>query len=412
MSFGFSPSDFVTLITIVTKSYKGWRNACGEYTDITTSLKQLLSLVQQVQEEVKSENSVLVRTPGDRAALENILRASRRTAQDLGEIIKDYDALGHGKSREKNWADLERNWKRFRFGGKDLQGLRSKIQGHVSMISAHLTAAGVSTLSRVELDIKALPDQMQRSIDGLAAEIRAGRREGSVLTTYDDDEKDVWRQFRRELIGEEASVNTTLDRDIGSDQLSSSDDSMEEQAPLPKTASSKPDLSDHTTLKSTEANRNLGLPATCITDDEAESDRESIEYGHSDSASQLEQVRKTGNKNDYPFIDSPQDGINGQQAERPPMSSATKFRSHMSGEEDGNPPSSRGDRPRAETLDIDIHEPNDNVSTSLPRPRIKPPIDLDIEFRKANDKVLRSQKKHGLPFARFEFGRNWRSFHG
>lgn len=47
-----------------------------------------------------------------------------------------------------------------------------------------------------------LPDQIQRIIESLAAEIRTGSREGSIVTTYDDDEKEVWKQFRRELIGE------------------------------------------------------------------------------------------------------------------------------------------------------------------------------------------------------------------
>ena len=53
----------------------------------------------------------------------------------------------------------------------------------------------------MEKRVDELPE-MRKAIDGLAAEMRAGRREGSVMTTYDNDEKDVWRQFRRELIGE------------------------------------------------------------------------------------------------------------------------------------------------------------------------------------------------------------------
>lgn len=43
---------------------------------------------------------------------------------------------------------------------------------------------------------------MKMVIDSLACDIRAGKRESSVMTTYPEDDQDIWRQFRRELIGE------------------------------------------------------------------------------------------------------------------------------------------------------------------------------------------------------------------
>ena len=61
---------------------------------------------------------------------------------------------------------------------------------------------GLGSLGRIEDKLKSVPSDIQRSIDALAAEIRAGRREGSIMTTYEDDEKDVWRQFRRELVSD------------------------------------------------------------------------------------------------------------------------------------------------------------------------------------------------------------------
>ena len=43
---------------------------------------------------------------------------------------------------------------------------------------------------------------MRATIDSLAAQMRAGKREGSVMTVYEDDDQTIWREFRRELIGE------------------------------------------------------------------------------------------------------------------------------------------------------------------------------------------------------------------
>jgi hypothetical protein len=59
----------------------------------------------------------------------------------------------------------------------------------------------VHALGPISKKIDDLVD-MKGVVDGLAEQIRAGMREGSVMTTYEDDEKVVWRQFRRELIGE------------------------------------------------------------------------------------------------------------------------------------------------------------------------------------------------------------------
>jgi hypothetical protein len=35
--------------------------------------------------------------------------------------------------------------------------------------------------------------EMRKVIDSIATEMRAGMREGSVMTTYGNGEKDVWR---------------------------------------------------------------------------------------------------------------------------------------------------------------------------------------------------------------------------
>jgi hypothetical protein len=49
--------------------------------------------------------------------------------------------------------------------------------------------------------VRDLPE-MRNTINKLAAEMRAGKREGSVMTAYEDDDPGIWREFRRELIKE------------------------------------------------------------------------------------------------------------------------------------------------------------------------------------------------------------------
>ncbi|KJX95566.1 hypothetical protein TI39_contig4104g00007 [Zymoseptoria brevis] len=195
MSFGFSPSDIVTLVNLAHKTYRGWKTACGDYADITSSLDGLLVLLERVENEAEQPHTALIRSRKDRDDVRDIISACTATIQELSSIISRYRSLGLGKSREKNWEKIC-------FGSKNLDSLKAKLIQHQSALSAYLSAVGLSSITRIEQDLHALPDKIQKTVDGLAAEIRAGRREGSVMTTYDDDEKDVWRQFRRELIGD------------------------------------------------------------------------------------------------------------------------------------------------------------------------------------------------------------------
>lgn len=193
MSFGFSPSDIVALVNITSKAYRGWKHACGEYSEITGSLDSLLIVLGRINKEAAKPGSVLSRNRCDQNDLKDILSNSEPTVSELHAIIIRYKSLG--SSREKNWD-------RLRLGVKNLEPLRSQLTQHIAAIAAYLDTVGLGALGRIENGLNAIPDRIQQTIDGLAAEIRAGRREGTIMTTYSDDEKDVWRQFRRELIGE------------------------------------------------------------------------------------------------------------------------------------------------------------------------------------------------------------------
>ncbi|KAK3697715.1 hypothetical protein LTR37_017297 [Vermiconidia calcicola] len=193
MSFGFSPSDIVTLISLTSKAYRGWKHACGEYSEITGSLDSLSIVLQRIEREASKPGSVLKRTAQDMQDLGDVLANCEPTIRELHSIVVRYKSMG--SSRQKNWDRLQ-------LGFKNLGDLKSKLTQHVTLVSAYLDVVGLGMLGKIERDVSALPQQILNTVNGLVAEIRAGRREGSVMTTYEDDEKDVWRQFRRELIGD------------------------------------------------------------------------------------------------------------------------------------------------------------------------------------------------------------------
>lgn len=189
MSFGFSISDLITLIQLTTQTYRNWKDACGEFAEITGQLDSLAIILRRIEAETKVP---LARGTSDSVDVAQILKNLNSVVAQLKNVVKKHKSLGKSRSR---------NWDRLRLANNNLGDLRSKLTVHTSALATYLDTVGISALGRVESKVDELPE-MRSVIDDLAKEIRAGRHEGSVMTTYSDDEKEVWRQFRRELVGE------------------------------------------------------------------------------------------------------------------------------------------------------------------------------------------------------------------
>ncbi|KAI9863601.1 MAG: hypothetical protein M1813_003624 [Trichoglossum hirsutum] len=158
MSFGFSISDIITLTQLTTRTYSGWKKACGEYASITCDLAVLQTLLMQVEAEAEAPNSLFARNP---------------------------DNL-------KGWKTL------IRMSNKNLDSLSRQLVKQTASLSAFVSVLGISSQSRVENEV--FPELLQR-MDHIAAQIRNGNASSSTaLTTYDNDDKAVWREFRRDMI--------------------------------------------------------------------------------------------------------------------------------------------------------------------------------------------------------------------
>jgi hypothetical protein len=185
MSFGCSLSDIVTLVQLTTGAYSNWKNACGEYTEITGELASLNVILRILSTEATTPNSPLRRGNANYRDYFTLLDNSAAVVRQLNDVIVRFQNLG--QSRRSNWD-------RLRLANRDLGEMRSKLTSHISLLSAFLGTINVSALGRIEQNLN--------TINKLAAETRAGKREGSVMTAYDDDDPGIWREFRRELIKE------------------------------------------------------------------------------------------------------------------------------------------------------------------------------------------------------------------
>ena len=127
MNFGFSAGDIATVVNVAWRAYSGWKRACGEYSEVTTSLDILFTHLERIQEETEEPDSVLLRSTKDRRDLQTILASCEPTIRDLDGVLRKYKNLG--RSRQSNWE-------RLRFGIKNLDDLQKKLTRHNAEIAA------------------------------------------------------------------------------------------------------------------------------------------------------------------------------------------------------------------------------------------------------------------------------------
>lgn len=202
MSFGGSPSDIIIVVTFCRKLYKQCRDAGGEYLEISREVRGLHSVLRHLKSEVEAPESVLNR---DRA----------RYGKELAPVIGDCDftlrkldelLMKYGRLAAADTSGAARLWDRLRFGSAELDELgniRMKLINHKTSITVFLNTIQLHESGRHTEQLESHSEQLDvilDKVDGIAA--RLGQRAPSILTTYDNDDKEVWRQFRRELVAE------------------------------------------------------------------------------------------------------------------------------------------------------------------------------------------------------------------
>lgn len=201
MSFGFSISDVFELTRLVHRTYSGWRDACGKYASFTNDLESLDGILSRVEDEARATNSIFKHDPEGLRGWKKVSKGCITVISDLERILQRYDSLSkaRGKNNQRrNWDSIQRNWDRLCLGTHSFEELSRRLTKTTTALGAYVSVLGITSQSRVENGL--LPDII-RKIDELAAQIRNGNPSiSSVMTSYPDDDKTVWKEFRRDLI--------------------------------------------------------------------------------------------------------------------------------------------------------------------------------------------------------------------
>lgn len=204
MSFGCSVSDVVLLIQLAWKTVQNSRKACGEHDELTREVLSLHVVLRRLEQECRDTSRPFNR-PNEtyREELEVIVAGCKKVLKVLDIILQKYNALSE---RERS---VRKIWQRIRFGNgqmTDLVDLRAKMVYYTTLMNLFLNMVSMGSVGRVE---KKMDDaggdlrEIKLAVNGITAHlITKSRHEGSFLTAYADDDRAVWKEFRRELVND------------------------------------------------------------------------------------------------------------------------------------------------------------------------------------------------------------------
>ena len=206
MSFGFSISDAITLTKIASRTVENARKACGAHDELTRELSSLQLVLRRLKQETAKAESPINR-PDDpcQDELQSLIVGCEKLLTTFELVLVKYNSLSQ---EERSGRKL---WQRIRFGNgemQDLGELRSKAIYFTSAISLFLNMISVGSIGRVEQRMNEAGGELREirlAVNGITAHLLSGTaHEGTstLFTTYAEDDKTVWKEFRRELLAD------------------------------------------------------------------------------------------------------------------------------------------------------------------------------------------------------------------
>ncbi|KAH8786932.1 hypothetical protein BGZ57DRAFT_718793, partial [Hyaloscypha finlandica] len=187
MSFGYSIGDIAGLTQLAWKIVQNTRKAVGEHNSLTHEVTNLHAILLRLEHSASSENPDPSLSPHNdisSQALRHALESLREVLRDLDEILEKYNALSETQRA------TTKLWSKIRFGNGpmlDLDQIRMRVVMYMAVVNAHVTVDMSEDIRKMQWSLKKIAGKM------------AGGEEGTVLTSYDGDDRAAWRELRREL---------------------------------------------------------------------------------------------------------------------------------------------------------------------------------------------------------------------
>ena len=126
MSFGFSPTDIVTLITFAVQVSQKYRKAPKDFGDLASDVETFEGFLTQLHEAIGEIDL----NPQQAIIYEKLSRHSKNLLSEIDDFLIKYGSLKDAtpRKRDKMWFPLE-----------EAEKLKKHIYEHILLWTAHLT---------------------------------------------------------------------------------------------------------------------------------------------------------------------------------------------------------------------------------------------------------------------------------
>ena len=194
-------SDVLTVTQLAWKCFRNAKEACGEYDELTCEAENLHRVLHRMQLEIAEADSLFNRLDEDRKEeLKRLVAGCDEILRQVDSILGKYDAL---KVKSPRYGT--KSWQRVKFGNREMQDLdclRQKLAHHTGNIMFFCTLVGLGSQGRMEMAMRGELLELRQGVNEILAQKKAEtpRNESSILTKYDEDDRAVWKEFRRDLV--------------------------------------------------------------------------------------------------------------------------------------------------------------------------------------------------------------------
>lgn len=202
MSFGYSVSEVVLITELAWRTFQNSRKACGEYDELTREVSSCHAVLGRLERELEDSESLLSKENDDEE-LGIIVHGSEKVLKVLDIILGKFNTLSD-EERSKR-----RLWQKICFGNgkvEDVRDQRARLTYHTQALSLYINLHTTASVGRVEKQMKESGGDLKEirlAVNHITAHllsVDSNKRDGSILSTYSNDDKAIWREFRRELV--------------------------------------------------------------------------------------------------------------------------------------------------------------------------------------------------------------------
>lgn len=185
MSYTPSIGDIVLVCQFAWTTYSNFHNATSEFKEIARDCKDIHRVLAQVDEQRKDRWSPMNRSSESKVAMLTCITECNTTLHLLSDRLQNYKSLGTATPKA-----LER----VRYITENFVPLRDRLRQDRDKINTQLNLGTNDVVGRI-----------YQAILKIAADMRAGRRERTIIAGPNDDQEDTWTVITREMQLEDIS---------------------------------------------------------------------------------------------------------------------------------------------------------------------------------------------------------------